>query len=377
MSEIPTTYQINSIQDIRGAITISGYTKTEAIETLLDCIHKGLFIDANYWAAELLASNLYSQLWVVILTVYFRWINYLNPLLIDYLYQKYLLFGQIRKTYTKRLPEICNHQVIRNHLAEMITILCLVPKTVIVIPSTLDNNQKTDYRTNQVIQLIAPNVPQNSPIRQLLVQLVNNYYLDDIDNCIYLLNIFVQETENTIEPIKEITVPPILSHRSIWLVWRFILLQFKLLTSAQQTMIVELLDNVLTFYLYMYQKKSFESCVDIMALLLFMARHTDCVCWHEIIPTKNSIVIQQCATINLIYQKINQTKDKMQNEGRKKDKSKDKSKNKSKVTKQMQIKKTQFFSNVKNQEYIRVINDWDSLRMGRSSLPISLSSPIR
>src|SRR5256885_13706093 len=99
---VPSDYQIN-VNKKSTTKTINNYQKKEVIETLYDCLKKGLIIDSNYWAAELFASGFYLPLWDCIFRFYFQYVSYNNPNFVNYLNQKYLLLCQTKKSYVGNL----------------------------------------------------------------------------------------------------------------------------------------------------------------------------------------------------------------------------------------------------------------------------------
>lgn len=358
-STIPQEYIIDG-HVLSRKLTLNSHIKDDIIQTSLKCIYKGSIDEANVWIAELLSTGLYHDIWLIIFTSYFRFISHLCPRMIDYLNQKYILFNQIKKsitTKTKSVINICNNQEIRNHLAEIITVLCLLPKTIIIVPPDINKYQPNDIteKSHKLLQYM--NVGTNSELNIQLMKLIDNYYLDDMDNCVYIINWFVMQQDIQIQPIEQLVISSSLSKHCMWLVWQFILLQQKNIFSNNHK---ELLDILLTFYIYLYRKKSYETCVDILSFLLYMTKHTDKVQWTQIIPSNNPEVIVQCASINFVYQDLNQT---AKSQPKSNPKSNSKSNPKlSRSHQKEQQKRELFYKNPKNVAYIETLNDMVALQ---------------
>jgi len=356
---VPTDYQINVIKKSTTK-TINNYQKKEVIEALYDSMKKGLIIDANYWAAELFSSGFYLPLWDSIFRFYFQYVNYVNPNFIDYLNQKYLLLCQAKKLYSGNLKNLCNNQELRNHLAEIITLFCLSEKTELIIPSSLNEisiNDEMSQKTNQIIQIIAPYLSQQSLIHQQFHSFIVNYYGNDLDNCIHYINWFVKDNEYTINSFSEFKVPTTISQKSMWLIWKFLLLQYKTIKNAHMNLeqITELLDLLMHLYIMIYKRKDNDSCSYILSFILLMTKHPDQIDWSQSLDITDSRLIKQCAEINLIYRNLQNAHTKITETT-----NKEKTKSKGRKTKK-EIEKNKFYEDPKNQEFLKLLYDTDAI----------------
>ena len=243
---VPSHFQFQGAGQGRGAgagrksLTVNQYHTAEAIVALNDCLLKGLITDANYWAAELCVSGLHVPLWDTLIKFYFQHITYMNPQLIDYLNQKCLLMAQIKKLYSGGSGSgsgsgsggsgLCNNQEVRNHTAEAVCLLCLADKTQLMIPDTPNQYQFDDemtHKTGRMIQILVPYLSSHSVVYRQFHLFIMNYYVDDLDNCMYYIDWFIKHQDYTINPFEELKVPATVASKSLWLIWKFLLTQYQ------------------------------------------------------------------------------------------------------------------------------------------------------
>lgn len=91
---------LDTISDIRDSfqnITFSNFQKSKAKKELINCIYNSKIENANYWAAELICSGHFLDLWDIIIVYSTRYIHYGNPKLFPYLELRYNQFISILK----------------------------------------------------------------------------------------------------------------------------------------------------------------------------------------------------------------------------------------------------------------------------------------
>lgn len=358
---VPIDYQINIIK--KSTIrTLNNYQKSEVMEALLDCLKKGLIIDANYWAAELFASGFYLHLWDCLFKFYFQQINLMNPNFIDYLNQKYLLLSQIKKLYVNNTKNLCNNQELRNHLAEIVTLLCSAEKIDKIIPLTTNNSQideQMNAKTNKIIQIIAPYLSPQSLLYEQYRLFIINYY-SDVENCLYYIHWFIKDNEHTINTFEEFKVPVTMAQKSMWLIWKFILIQYKNiknrkinynLTDLRIEQITDLLELLVNLYIMIYKRKDYETCSYLLLFIVNISKCPDEINWSAIIDITDPAVIRQCAEINKVYSHLQLSSKKIKD-------------NPSGKKGKKEIEKRQFYENPKNIEFIRLINNYEAIRSG-------------
>lgn len=363
---VPSQYQINTIKKSTMK-TLNCYQKKDVILALFDCLNKKLIVDANFWAAELFASGFYLTLWDTIFKFYFQSIHIINPNFIDYLNQKYLLFCRIKKLYGGNLKNLPNNQELRNHFAEMITLLCLSKTTPVSIPTSVSNCEEDIgmiQKTEQIIEIIAPYVSTSSTLHKQFQSFIINYYCDNLNNCLYLIHWFLQDNQHTINPFDEFKVPSSIAQKSLWLLWKFLLLQSQTSKETTENPIdtIELFELLIQIFLLIYKRKDIETCVFILFFIILMIRHPYRLDWSQTLDVTNHQLIKNCIEINHIYKNLQifheklaksavTEIDKKESHGTKKI-----SKKKKKI-----LDKHKFYQNEKNLDFLEVINDSDIL----------------
>ena len=364
---VPLDYQVNTNKNSTTK-TINNYQKKEVIEALYDCLRKGLVIDSNYWAAELLASGFYLSLWDAIVRFYFQYISYLNPNFIDYLNQKYLLLCQTKNLYSGNFKSLRNNQELRNHTAEIITLFCLSGKTQIIIPSTLNKCDVEDdlaKKTDRIIRIIVPYLSSESFLHQQFHSFITNYYVAELDNCIHYIDWFVKDNTHTINTFAEFKVPKTVEKKSMWLIWKFFLLQYKTIKNNYGPLdhMLELFDILMNLYIMIYKRKDHDSCTYILSFILLMTKHPDRIKWQQSLDITDHRLIKQCAEINFVYRNLQIAHEKTE-----KIQSKEKTKTKGRKTKK-EAEKTKFYENQKNVEFLKLLHDKNAMLVGNRKTP--------
>lgn len=179
---------------------------------------------------EIWSSGWHVPFWDTLFAFYFQQINYLNPSLLDYLIQQSLLYTEIKKTYTGNLKNLPNNQELRNHLAEVVAILCSARKDPLKIPEKpipypIDGTILD--KVGKFVQEFAKTIPAGSIPHQNFFQFVVNYYNNTMDNCIYYIDWFVRDSEYIVNLDLDYKIPSTLNNKSILLILKFMILQIK------------------------------------------------------------------------------------------------------------------------------------------------------
>ena len=341
--------------------TINNYQKKDVMQALFDSINTGLIVHSNYWGAELFASGFYLSLWDCFFKFYFKYIHCLNPLLIDYINQKYLLLNQIKKMYSGNLKNLCNNQELRNHIAEIMTIFCLSQKKEIKLPLSVNDLEITDrmiQKTDLIIQIVVPYLSTQSFVYAQYRSFIISYYLGDLDNCLYYIDWFVKENEHTINPFVEFKIPSAISRKSMWLIWKFLFLQYQKSSKTEKNcqQILQLLEMLISIYIIVYKRKDFETCSYILFFVTNLFKQPHNMNWDQSIDITSPELIKQCAEINNIYKNLQFSYEKIQTQNETLNKNKKGRKNKKEKDKQ------RFYQNPKNLEYLKVLYDDQALR---------------
>lgn len=119
----------SEINDVRlpnqlKGITFSNFKKTQVCSQLIDCMKKSKIEPACYWAAELVCSGHYSDIWETAIHYIGKHIHLGNPKIIVYIERRYQIFKNIITTslaYTEL--QLRNNSNLRRLFAEMVYIL--------------------------------------------------------------------------------------------------------------------------------------------------------------------------------------------------------------------------------------------------------------
>jgi hypothetical protein len=115
---------IRSICEFKG-MTFSKCNKSEVKKALLLSLSKGKIEPSCHWAAELICSGHFTELWETILFYMGKYIHLGNPKLIIYLELRYNMFKSILENgnFTTIL-QLRNNDMIRKLFAEIMCVLC-------------------------------------------------------------------------------------------------------------------------------------------------------------------------------------------------------------------------------------------------------------
>ena len=146
MSLIPINYLINDTRNAKDFKdkTFSGYKKKD----VLTIFQKNILLDdieqSCHWGCEMLISGYIQDIWNVIFTIYFKFVNIFNPKIVQKLFNRYTTFLKLSRNKTNL--ELRNNQVIRNQITEIICILCKSKKGKQIKLSKIDSSKfKMDF----------------------------------------------------------------------------------------------------------------------------------------------------------------------------------------------------------------------------------------
>lgn len=146
MSLIPINYLINdtrSIKDFKDK-TFSGYKKKDVLTIFQKNILADDIEQSCHWGCELLISGYVSEIWNIIFSIYLKFVNIFNPKVIEILFIRYTTYLKISRN--KNNLELRNIQIIRNHITEIICILCKSKKGKQIKLSKIDSSKfKMDF----------------------------------------------------------------------------------------------------------------------------------------------------------------------------------------------------------------------------------------
>ncbi len=140
----PKTYCIGKV-DINKTTTYLGYKKSEAHLELKKSIMSGLLDKALFWAIELDISGGATRIYETLCQIGATDINITNPNLPSLLWQVYEIRHNMVKDVKRPLEEnFHDYQLLRNHLAQLVTVLTISPKAKLAKLPTWKKDQPMD-----------------------------------------------------------------------------------------------------------------------------------------------------------------------------------------------------------------------------------------
>tara|TARA_Y100000389_G_scaffold205118_1_gene263462 strand:- start:1248 stop:2309 length:1062 start_codon:yes stop_codon:yes gene_type:complete len=258
-------YEINDKRDKADfkKITFSKFEKNKVRKELTSCLSSSKIEPACYWAAELICSGHYSELWEIIIDYISRYIHLGNPKLPIYISMRFDNFKKIICSgYEDSDLRLRNNIKIRTIFAEIISILCLSRKKHTFTPIKIKKRDEFDM-ANLASKLKAPNVRccenifKSEDPKELFIS-VNElaYHLssaskNSVSACYWIE--WLIEYEKVCKTNKD---KCICARRSfapvndkyqmdaIWIIWDVILLQGKINNNPMITKILEALIKI-------------------------------------------------------------------------------------------------------------------------------------
>ena len=184
-----------------------------------------------------------------------------------------------------------------------------------------------------------------------------NYFNQSFIDCVGSVEWFVKDIDYIIDIKLDFKLPPILSKKSVVLIFKFIILQIKAHIKVYQKTeqidgITEMLNDILTMYVLFYKKKNLSTCIRVLIYMLWLSFDINKLETAPQIDLTNIHVIKQCLGINLIYGRLNEIQPlQIEKESKQKQLS-------SKKQKKIEPK---FLDDPRNQEFVRLIYDHTAL----------------
>lgn len=155
---ISSNSEINDLrlQDEFRSYSFSKFKKTIVCQKILDAIQKVKVEPACYWAAELVCSGHYMDLWELFMKYVGKHIHLGNPKIVKYLEMRYTIFNNIIKKghYSSEL-HLRNDATIRKMFAEIIVILSHSDRKYSLVPIAINREEEFDISQMRE-KLVAP-----------------------------------------------------------------------------------------------------------------------------------------------------------------------------------------------------------------------------
>ena len=308
--------------------SISGY-KTKAVnEQLHNSIIAGNIESACYWSAELISSLKSDNVWKIIMTILTNDINIGNPNLPNYIWTEYNSYLNICKFIDN--TRIRNSQIIRNHLAEIVSILCTSIKNTqrVKLPSISVTELNLDKIEKALIgkkhNLIEPLIKDGDAeeIKIAINEFMNYIFtepgsklttLSRFNGCLFWITWTEKWQKYCLNKIGKYgcasrnrnNLDSDTSRNCIWFIWKGMM---HLAESSRNDSLQQNIYALHNLYLYNYSpsKKTSKAPILYNAILLLIEK----INWNTPIYNKSELITRAIANINLIYSKINSEADK-------------------------------------------------------------------
>jgi hypothetical protein len=311
---LPLIYQINDsrLEKLFQKKTFSNFLKTDVNKAIQKTIIDGKIEASCNWGVEMVISGYTHQLYEKLIILAIKVININNPRLPHLLYRRYEYFYNIlNKKYNNHILSLRNDQQIRNHITELICILCKSNKgkslglkkinksdfNVEVLKSKLEA-KSSDYINN----LYRPGDPNEFKI------ITNEFYYHLIDKnyekCVYWLS-WINEWEKKMikkegyykcgyRELKNIDVKLYTDY--IWFFWEILLKQSMKLNNDVLNHQIQSLYKLFKLD-YKPSKKSKRMCMLLNAIKYF----TEYYNINNPIILEYHWIVQACGNINYMY----------------------------------------------------------------------------
>jgi hypothetical protein len=307
--EIPDSYIITDIRntkDFKG-ITISGYKRSDVIKAYENSMINNKLEDAIRWCVELHSTGLNDVIWSSLLSIYLKYIHINNPKYFFYFLKRKKDYDNVaNKFHKKHEIFIRNNQEIRNLYSELTAISSLSKKNNLFLPKSLPIiNLKINTQDQLRQRIISKNLDSifdyifNSTSAEEKLAL-NEIYTNlksvygTFQNCLFWY-LWLEKKENTNNNIK--------NKHNIKELWTFILwkiiLHFEKRLQKNDSIFIKKMHNeyIHNFKLSQMSKKKY-----LIFISLYILKNN--IQWNINIFSKEYLIIQTNANINIMYQNI-------------------------------------------------------------------------
>lgn len=305
-----------------SSLTYGKFKLTEAYKQLIDNLRRGYIDKSLLWSIQINISYEFNRLNKKLIDFYFSDINISNPNVIHLIYSDNLIYNlEVLKFYKNNkdiLSTYHNHQIIRNHLAQFVSVLTLSDKKK--IPSlekikdehfnfNLDTTrQRIKYSGNNLSNKILKNDDNQNikvPVNEILNILLNNdHQIASQSQALFWLAWIYEydkryKTLYTTRKLHDKVNDKYLNDVS-WILWE-IILYFDELHNLQNNIIKKMLDIYADEF--KPSNKSRKKNIIIMAFLLLLNTNS---ANHLNKPLYNNyqLCMQNVMNINPLYEKV-------------------------------------------------------------------------
>jgi hypothetical protein len=329
--EIPNQYKIIDYRKLEAfkKTTFSNYQKSDVLSAFQKSITNGNVDESCHWMVELLISGYIEELWIKLIILSAKTINIANPSLPQYLYYRY---GQYINITTKPnfegdlLIQTRNVQEIRNHLAEITSIIATSSKNIISKTPKITKEEfridnfkaqldAIEYKLVDHITLNEDPSEVKVVANEIAYRLKESY--SSFDRCNYWVHWLLEWEKISSKKCGKFQcghrpksyIKPQFAHDFIWLVWDII---FQELSQRKSHNNDRSKTQIRALYeLYCYQFSAGNKRKKIHLLLHAILLLTMEINWATPIISNYPMALQSAANINYLfldYKKIEQSK---------------------------------------------------------------------
>jgi len=311
---LPLIYQINDsrLEKLFQKKTFSNFLKTDVNKAIQKTIIDGKIEESCNWGVEMVISGYTHQLYEKLIILAIKVININNPRLPHLLYRRYEYFYNIlNKKYNNHILLLRNDQQIRNHITELICVLCKSNKGKSLGLKKINQSDfnvevlksKLEAKSNNYINnLYRPGDPNEFKIitNEFYYHLIEKNY----DKCVYWLS-WINEWEKRMikkegyykcgyRELKNIDVKLYTDY--IWFFWEILLKQSMKLNNDVFNNQIQSLYKLFKLD-YKPSRKSKRMCMLLNAIKYF----TEYYNINNPIILEYHWIVQACGNINYMY----------------------------------------------------------------------------
>lgn len=329
--EIPNEYQIIDYRKLEAfkKYTFGNYQKSDVLSAYQKSLNNGNIDEACHWMVELLVSGHIEEIWLKLLSVSSKSVNIANPSLPQYLYYRYSQYINLiskEEFHNDFIIKTRNVQEIRNHLAEITTIIAVSNKNIIGKTPKINKEEfrvdnfraqldAVEYKlVNNIIMSEDP--PEVKVAANEIAYRIKESF-SSFNRCNYWVHWLLEWEKISSKKCGKFQcgyrgknyIKPQFAHDFIWLLWDVIFQELKQRKCAHKNKLTIQIKALYELYCYQFSasnKKKKLFLLTYSILLLTME-----VNWTIPVINNYPVVLQSSANINLLfsdYKKIEQSK---------------------------------------------------------------------
>jgi len=319
---VPQEYSVENEVKLNSKITNHNKNKEDLATKLKLCIRKNKVDLANICAIELLTSGGYTILWDTLYEILIEnFMVLLVPKLLDIILDEYQLTNNIKTKQVHSQKDLHNNQEIRNHIAYVVTLLCLCPKNYYDIKCK--TNLETEWKNIKEADLIELDANAKKYMTKYTAKRsYDKVILTDISKflyciknkpitCIQNISTMIQRDIQIPTKIKDNIflkhIPKSMEKDLSWILW-FIIDDMKQkevkATDEHLTNLNNLIRGLQTLYIIMYRRKKYTYATLTIITAIMAIKYHENIIWDAQVPVQSPIMLKLIATINILYKNI-------------------------------------------------------------------------